>query len=710
MKRKMLSILLCFALVITAVLPMGTVFAQGTAPKSVPVITQQGDGLMIGSSVEQNEDGSYHIRLDSYVTSAHKPLDVVLVLDTSNNMGGGFGGKSRLQAMKEAAEQFIHTLRDSYTDTYHHHVGIVSYSGSANKVTDKLTELKSDDVEDKLCTAINNLSVSSDRYRHIDEAMTVANELMNGGYDDNHEHPKEHQKVVIVLSSGAPKNNSDDFSDTVANNAISVSYQMKQQGALVYSIGMFNEANSNELWGAGNYGILGAGHSSNGTVGSHWCGDIDGGSFKFKRDIPANNRFFNYLSSNSNDAKGLGLSSHSGGITGCWLSGWYIDNNYTCDTNAGYYKSAKDPDALNQVFEDIVNKTLESHVQLDTSAVLKETISPYFEITGDVTCSTVASTGDLKFDEEKKVPVELTVSAQNNIVSVSGFDYNTNCVTPTAKSDQTYGQKLVVEFDVKRKADMIGGNQIPICGGGESGMYQSGSTEVGTLPEEKVDLPIEYNYTTSNQTIFLGETADLANRINTPAYVDGTNNAFVDISYTIKNGDQTVGTYTISAGQSSGSWVWADGQTGMPALTEDTVYTVDCAVTPNPTGTIPATAIVEDFTVFVQSGTLTIQKQGGQDDEKYVFNIEKDGKYYMTVTVDGNGGTTIKKLPKGNYTVTEETAWSWRYGEQSYDQQTVTIDSSNLTQTVVCTNSERNLKWLNGYDARVNAYAKGGAQ
>lgn len=697
MKRKMLSILLCFALVITAVLPMGTVLAQGTAPKSVPVITPQGDGLMIGSSVEQNDDGSYHIRLDSYVTSAHKPLDVVLVLDTSNNMDGGFGNTTRLKAMKEAAEQFIHTLRDSYTDTYHHHVGIVSYSGSATKITPTLTELKSDDVEDKLCTEINNLSVSGDRYRHIDKAMTAANELMNDGYDDNHEHPKEHQKVVIVLSSGTPKNNLYDFSAGIASDAIATSYQMKQQGTLVYSIGMFNEANPDELYGASGFH-----HNSNGTVGSHWCSfEV---SAPYDRDYPANNRFFNYLSSNSIDAQSLGLSTDDG----CIWGGWKITTNYMY-TNAGYYKSAKDPNALNQVFEDIVNKTLESHVQLDTSAVLKETISPYFEITGDVTCSTVASTGDLKFDEEKKVPVELTVSAQNNIVSVSRFDYNTNCVTPTAKSDQTYGKKLVVEFDVKRKADMIGGNQIPICGGDESGMYQSGSTNVGTLPEEKVDVPIVYEYTTSDQTIFLGVTADLTQGIKMPA-VDGTNNAFVGISYTIKNGDEIVGTYTIPKGELSGEWAWEAGQTGMPALTEDTVYTVDCTVTPNPTGTIPATAIVKGFTVFVKSGTLTIQKQGGQAGEKYVFNIQKDGKDYMTVTVDGNDTTTIKKLPKGSYTITEETAWSWRYGKQSYDQRTVTIDSSNLMQTVICTNSERNPKWLNGYNACVNAYAEGGAQ
>lgn len=699
MKRKMLSILLCFALVITAVLPMGTVLAQGTAPKSVPVITPQGDGLMIGSSVEQNEDGSYHIRLDSYVTSAHKPLDVVLVLDTSNNMDEDFGNTTRLRAMKEAAEQFIHTLRDSYTDTYHHHVGIVSYSDTATKVTPTLTELRNDTVETELCNKIEALGVDNDRYRHIDEAMTVANELMNGDYDDNHEHPKEHQKVVIVLSSGTPKNNLYDFSAGIASNAIATSYQMKQQGALVYSIGMFNEANPDELYGASGFH-----HNSNGTVESHWC-SLEVGT-PYDRDYPANNRFFNYLSSNSIDAQSLGLSTDDGCL---WGGGWRITTNYMY-TSAGYYKSAKDPNALNQVFEDIVNKTLESHVQLDTSAVLKETISPYFEITGKVTCSTVASTGDLNFDEGKKVPVELTVSAQNNIVSVSGFDYNTNCVTPTAKSNQTYGNKLVVEFNVKRKADMIGGNQIPICGGGESGMYQSGSTNVGTLPEEKVDLPIEYNYTTSDQIIFLGETADLANRINTPAYVDGTNNAFVDISYTIKNGDQTVGTYMIPAGQSSGSWVWADGQTGMPALTEDTVYTVDCIVKPTKAGTVPNYALNKNFTVTVESGTLTIQKKGGQDDEKYVFNIEKDGKYYMTVTVDGNGSTTIKKLPKGNYTVTEETAWSWRYQDPRYQNNTFEIDAENPEQTVTCINENRNSQWLNGYDACVNAYAEGGAQ
>ena len=201
----------------------------------------------------------------------------------------------------------------------------------------------------------------------------------------------------------------------------------------------------------------------------------------------------------------------------------------------------------------------------------------------------------------------------------------------------------------------------------------------------------------------------MTTRVQSPPYVDGTNNAYVDISYVVKNGDQTVGIYTILAGNSSGSWTWTPDGAQTPALTEDTTYTVDCTVTPTQKGSVSAYDLQKTFTVYVQSGTLTIQKQGGQAGEKYVFNIQKDGEFYMTVTVNGNESTTIQKLPKGSYTVTEETAWSWRYQDPTYQNNTFGIDAENPEQTVTCINENRNSQWLNGYADAANEYAKGGA-
>lgn len=109
----------------------------------------------------------------------------------------------------------------------------------------------------------------------------------------------------------------------------------------------------------------------------------------------------------------------------------------------------------------------------------------------------------------------------------------------------------------------------------------------------------------------------------------------------------------------------------------------------------------------VQSGKLTITKAGGQAGDKYVFNIKKDGGYYMTVTVLGGSSVTITQLPMGTYTVTEETGWSWRW-TPTFDEDKVTINQANPSDSVTCTNTQEKSQWLNGYAHKVNE--KEGAQ
>ena len=79
----------------------------------------------------------------------------------------------------------------------------------------------------------------------------------------------------------------------------------------------------------------------------------------------------------------------------------------------------------------------------------------------------------------------------------------------------------------------------------------------------------------------------------------------------------------------------------------------------------------------------------------------------MTVTVLGNNEVKITQLPKGIYTVTEETGWSWRW-EPTFDSSQAEISQSNPNGSVTCTNKQEKYQWLNGYNHAVNE--KGGAQ
>ena len=89
------------------------------------------------------------------------------------------------------------------------------------------------------------------------------------------------------------------------------------------------------------------------------------------------------------------------------------------------------------------------------------------------------------------------------------------------------------------------------------------------------------------------------------ATFDGTNNAFVDVTYTVKDENGTVvGTYTVPAGSSSGTWVWSDpASNGTVAPEQTTTYKVTCTVSPTQTGTYESVSKDTTFTITVATRT-----------------------------------------------------------------------------------------------------------
>lgn len=112
--------------------------------------------------------------------------------------------------------------------------------------------------------------------------------------------------------------------------------------------------------------------------------------------------------------------------------------------------------------------------------------------------------------------------------------------------------------------------------------------------------------------------------------------------------------------------------------------------------------------------TLTINKEAAAGttigtNETFLFRVQgkatdpntKDVN--VTVSVAGAGQTTIAYLPAGEYTVTELTSWSWRYGCTSNTQDyTVTADGPNL---VTFTNARNSKTWLGGENSIINKFA-----
>lgn len=109
----------------------------------------------------------------------------------------------------------------------------------------------------------------------------------------------------------------------------------------------------------------------------------------------------------------------------------------------------------------------------------------------------------------------------------------------------------------------------------------------------------------------------------------------------------------------------------------------------------PATPGTPAFLIHIQTCTLSITKQGGADNESYVFDVLKDGEKYSEVTVWGNSTETLVELPIGTYTIGENAGWSWRYSANNGGSAALT--AQNPTGSITCVNTKNNNQWLNGF-------------
>ena len=105
--------------------------------------------------------------------------------------------------------------------------------------------------------------------------------------------------------------------------------------------------------------------------------------------------------------------------------------------------------------------------------------------------------------------------------------------------------------------------------------------------------------------------------------------------------------------------------------------------------------------------SLTIYKtfrDGTQVDPNQVFTfrvVSQSEGIDMLVHVQGEGHVTIHGLPKGDYTVTEQTEWSWRYTPES---KAISVSVSAATQEITFTNRYSNNAWINAMHAISNRF------
>lgn len=843
MKKRILSLVLCAAMLLSMCLFLGagvtedtsdtpaesTAAAQVQAPQTVvytaagpflPAVSVQPvlraarasgasefkDGLNLSKTATANADGSYTIRMEAFTTgkvtttTSIEPCDIVLVLDQSGSMAYNFDGNKtstdsarRQYAMKQAVNTFIEAVADKYNaEKSDHRIAVVTFGTNASTLMDwtlvtpaETGTAERPSGETALKAKINDLPSEPEGATNVADGMKQAETLMGSGYNYTGSNTMR-QKVVVVFTDGVPTQKRD-FDTTVANGAIQSAKALKDAGATVYSVGIFNGAMPEQT-----YGDTGFDESSNGTVGSHWAdskwlGIGDVGAY----DVPAGNRFLNYISSNYRDASEIGIKNYS--RTTWYLAiynGWEITRNFN-RASSSYYLTANDSASLSRIFTTISENIGQASIDLSSSTVVKDIVTPYFTMpanTAGVKLYTADYNG-MSFGTEQPAgsDVQATIDANTNTVSVTGFDFNKYYVADKPH-EGTCGKKLIIEFTVQRKPGFVGGNNVP-TNGDTSGVYTDKGVSAGLFDVPKVNVPIIAPKLTGQDchVYYLG-TQPAPGQMCTPYNTAGSDFSFVNVSYTTSGSvDMTQdSSYTVTATVSpkepaaldsvgapaqsktataiSRVYVYkpeltfqdSEGYYGdtAPAFTGNLTDTVwkhsDTKADTNVMGQAPELTIsytpdtdaviggkintrtdfvvaasvkigdtdVTEHTKFhhtfcdgktcalpegkaflchVNTCSLKITKnvtgEGANPNQTFVFNVMKGDDLVTTVVLKDNMSTTITGLAVGDYTVVEDTNWSWSYTPDN-GSKAVTLSSINPNGEAKITNTAKENHWL----------------
>ena len=247
-----------------------------------------------------------------------KPLDIVMVLDASGSMDKSMGGNDqtkRITALKNAASSFIDAIAEQNAkiedDSKQHQVAIVKFAGTRadwvgndtywesgyrynySQTMKKLTSCKGDDAT-SLKSTVN--SISPNGATHADYGLQLADGVFSFGRADA-------KKIVVFFTDGSPTSSSE-FQASVADSAVKSAKSLKNKGADIYTIGIFDGANPAD------------------DPTDYWTSD--------------ENKFMHAVSSNYPNATS------------------YTTNKLGKRTeNSDFYKAASNADELKKVFDDI---------------------------------------------------------------------------------------------------------------------------------------------------------------------------------------------------------------------------------------------------------------------------------------------------------------------------------------------------------------------
>lgn len=185
-----------------------------------------------------------------------QPLDIVLVLDASGSMDDPMGSgdnTKRIDALKAAANSFIDEIAKQNANisdpAQQHRVSLVKFAGKKNNQVGNDTyrdgryTYNYSQVMKNLTSCVGSLA---------DDLKSTVNAIKPAGAtqadyglelaDDQTSGRENAKKIVVFFTDGSPTSNNG-FEEGVAGAAIAAAKSMKDEGATIYSVGIFSGAN-----------------------------------------------------------------------------------------------------------------------------------------------------------------------------------------------------------------------------------------------------------------------------------------------------------------------------------------------------------------------------------------------------------------------------------------------------------------------------------
>ena len=704
-RKRGLALLMCICMIFT-LLPFSA-FADAEKPYTEHSET---NGVVMDKTVTHVSGDKYKVTLEQYVKGSvtpgkKTPIDVVLVLDVSGSMGDPFGNGTvsyvqtydikrwNVYYIKDADGNYKqvsycrncgkytdgcyndwegyklnHTRGTAYvpmtsaTDTVDGHVQFYTSSGTKiaalkSAVNSFIDIIARDNPASQIAIVkfagnkadnVGNDTYRSGGYTHnytqIVKNLTTADatgaaalkeavsrlsakgataadyglEKAINVFGDADQVPTGRNRVVIMFTDGEP-NHDNGFDSEVANDAIENAQTLKSKsyGASVYTIGIFSGADVGTTLPEGN------------------------------KDA---NRYMHLVSSNYPNASSMSEPGTDGAVKN------------------GYYKVASDAESLGSVFTKLGEAIGKPSIDLGSTAVLTDNIASNFNVpkdAKDVKVYTADYDGKSKtFGDREDFTGDVMISG--NAVTVTGFDYSANYVSETKHpgTDNDYGKKLIVEFDITVDRNQTYGGTQPANDRANITLEGKEIAFVGN-PEVPVSIVNGFGASYKNIKPYDGNgftiKDEFTEMLKTNVLADGEKNDYVNITYTVTDKDNNVvGTYVVKANETTGTWTPTE-TTATPANVGTYTYNVTCVVsdaTPNGADSVSKSgtmtlSITENTGLTVSGTDYTGKYDGASHGKAATASVEG-----ATIEYSIDGGTTwttdfptIKNVGEINVTV-----------------------------------------------------------